>query len=180
MSRLWTCDHKLLSLRPRSRPQGVNALYEWRITAWHDHTKLSPDKVMTLLVFCLNAEVLGLPRDILTADIWHCSGFTGVHYRGEFSDGGCWRMSLWVIPNTPTVDSKFSHKPWCNDLGFSRTCYGHNAQNSMGRCRGPSLQPSPSSTVCCRGVAHLISTSTDEQRSQSSPPVYNGLINRLS
>ena len=76
--------------------------------AWHDRTKLSPDEVMTLLVFCLNAEVLGLPRDILTTDIWHCSGFTGVHYCGEFSDGGCWRTSLWIIPNTPTVDSTFS------------------------------------------------------------------------
>ena len=35
------------------------------------------------------------------------------------------------------------HKLWWNDLGLSKTCYAHYARDNMGRCRDPSLHPSP-------------------------------------
>ena len=136
--------------------------------AWHDRTKLSPDEVMTLLVFCLNAEVLGLPRDILTTDIWHCSGFTGVHYCGEFSDGGCWRTSLWIIPNTPTVDSTFSDA--------ITSALAEHAMDTMHKIAWEDTEvlasnPRPHKQ-CAAEAWHIcmISTSSDEQRSRSSLP----------
>ena len=80
----------------------------------------------------------------------------------------CW--SDWTYPPGPQERTYAStHKLWCNDLGFSRTCYGHNSQNSMGRCSGPSLRLVSPSSVCHWGMAYSISTFTDKQRSQSSP-----------